>query len=76
VEGAAGTRCITLLVRAPERGAAGGQFGNYSDDCVEDYAYDYCYGNNKPIGCVERDFMDFFRALLAKEGVRVLETEP
>ncbi|MDR1059633.1 MAG: hypothetical protein LBL83_00100 [Clostridiales bacterium] len=64
------TRCVALLVRPPSgRGAGGQQYGNDSDDNVEDYAYDYYYDNDKPIACVESDFMRFFRSLLRNEGL-------
>jgi hypothetical protein len=66
---ACGSACPAYLVADAAGYGREERFGNDSDDNVEDYAYDYCYDNDKPLCLVEEDFMAFFRALLEKEGL-------
>ena len=61
------TRCVTLLVHSD--GRSQGAYGNASDDQAEDYAYDYCYMNNKPLSELETDFMVFFRGILDDQNL-------
>ena len=51
-------RCVTLLVRS--RRVAEGQFGNASDDGVENYPYDFVYENDRPLEAAGEDFLRFF----------------
>lgn len=49
--------CYTLLVTRKLNGKV--EWGNASDDNVEEYKYDWTYENNKPLKESERDFCDF-----------------
>ena len=51
-------RCISLLIRSNR--VKTGNFGNISDDCVEDYPYDFVYDNIKSEAELAEDFMNFF----------------
>lgn len=53
----------TLLIRGGER-MKKSVYGNASDDCVEDYEYDYYFVNDKSLSEAEADFCDFIRGLL------------
>lgn len=61
--------CCTLLVsNQPNKEPV--LFGNDSDDCVENYEYDYHYQNIKPLEVAEKDFIDFFLAILADHDIK------
>lgn len=62
--------CITLLVKRSGDGPE--QWGNASDDDVENYHYDYVYENIKPLTEAEADFMSFLEKVLQEAGNRVL----
>ncbi len=53
----------TLLIRGGER-MKKSVYGNASDDCVEDYEYDYYFVNDKTLSEAEADFCAFIRGLL------------
>ena len=57
------TRCVTLLV---EREQMSADWGNASDDEVSQYAYDFIYQNNKPLGEAEADFIDFLEESICR----------
>ena len=54
-------KCITLLVRSSRTEE---NYGNASDDDVEDYAYDFVYENDHPLEETEEDFLRFFREMV------------
>ena len=64
------TKCVTLLVHSD--GRSQGSYGNASDDQAEDYAYDYCYVNNKPLSELETDFMAFLQTVLDDQKIHFL----
>ena len=49
----------TLLVRPGKRDEGRAVYGNVSDDCVEQYAYDFYYVNDLPLEETEADFVAF-----------------
>ena len=49
----------TLLVRPGKRDEGRAVYGNVSDDCVEQYAYDFYYVNDLPLEEAEADFVAF-----------------
>lgn len=53
--------CIALLIR---RKLVRQQWGNESDDNVEQYAYDYCYDNDKELKAAEPDFQRFLQEIM------------
>ena len=53
--------CVTLLVR---RNRVRQQWGNASDDNVENYDYDYCYDNDKELSEAEEDFRHFLAGIM------------
>ena len=53
--------CVTLLVR---RNSVRQQWGNASDDNVENYDYDYCYDNDKELSEAEEDFRHFLAGIM------------
>ncbi|MBC5742384.1 hypothetical protein FMM74_001995 [Lachnospiraceae bacterium MD308] len=53
--------CIALLIR---RKLVRQQWGNESDDNVEQYAYDYCYDNDKELKAAEPDFQRFLKEIM------------
>lgn len=59
-------RCVTLLVRSPRIEA---RYGNDADDLAENYPYDYCYRNEKPLEELAPDFMEFLAGIFAREGL-------
>lgn len=63
------SKCITLLIRTETSNDSETQFGNYSDDNVEDYSYDYYYLNNQPLENLPSDFLHFIIEVFKKEGV-------
>lgn len=66
-------KCVTMLVRSSKIEDENKQYGNYSDDNVEDYAYDYYYTNGKPMKVLVPDFMNFICDLFVTEGVGCYE---
>lgn len=55
------TKVITLLIKKSQKNK---QIGNYSDDNVEDYNYDYIYFNDKRLEEAEGDFLSFLESIL------------
>lgn len=51
--------CYTLLITRELNGKV--EWGNTSDDNVEEYKYDWVYPNNKPLKESEQDFCDFLQ---------------
>lgn len=60
---ATGGEAKTLLIRGGER-MKKAVYGNASDDCVENYAYDYYFVNDKSLDEAERDFCAFLASLM------------
>ena len=56
---------LTLLVRGGER-ARRAAYGNVSDDCVEDYSYDYYFMNDKCIEDAETCFVAMLKEIIGK----------
>lgn len=67
-------KCVTMLVRSSKMAYSNKQYGNYSDDNVEDYTYDYYYLNEKPINMLTTDFMNYIYNLFIMEGVIAYKT--
>lgn len=57
---ATGGRAKTLLVRGGER-MKKSNYGNVSDDGVENYTYDYYFVNDKTLEEAERGFVEFLK---------------
>lgn len=55
----------TLLIRGGDR-MKRSSYGNASDDCVENYSYDYYFVNDKTLKQAEIDFAEFLRRVLAE----------
>lgn len=55
-------RCITLLIKRTGDGPE--NWGNASDDEVENYRYDFVYENCLPLDKAEEDFVRFLREVL------------
>ena len=53
----------TLLVRGGER-MTKSNYGNASDDSVENYAYDYYFVNDKTLEEAETDFITFLKSII------------
>jgi len=53
----------TLLIK---RGTTSGEFGNVSDDNVQNYDYDFVFDNNKGLDELEKDFVSFFENKMIK----------
>ena len=53
-----GGKIKTLLIRSKRCSA---NYGNSSDDDVENYSYDYIYNNDLPLDEVEADFIGFLK---------------
>lgn len=62
---ATGGEAKTLLIRGGDR-MKKSSYGNVSDDCVENYAYDYYFVNDKTLAEAERDFTAFLGEILAE----------
>ncbi len=60
---ATGNSAKTILIRGGER-MKKSSYGNVSDDCVEDYSYDYYYVNDKSIETAELEFSDLLAKML------------
>ncbi len=61
-------KCFTLLVRSARTEA---QYGNVSDDDVENYPYDYVYENDRPLDDAGEDFLAFLREIFRREGLEL-----
>ena len=59
---ATGGAAKTLLIRGGDR-MTKSNYGNVSDDRVEDYAYDYYFTNDKSLEEAERDFCALLRSV-------------
>lgn len=53
----------TLLIRGGDR-MKKSNYGNYSDDAVENYSYDYYFVNDKTLEDAEREFCAFIESLM------------
>lgn len=60
---ATGNTAKTLLVRGGDR-MAKAHYGNSSDDCVENYNYDYYFVNDKELFAAEREFVSLLNEIL------------
>lgn len=61
--------CVTLLVRSPKIDGNLEEYGNYSDDHVEDYKYDYYFINGAKKEEIESVFLRFLNTLFLREGI-------
>ncbi len=59
--------CVTLLV---QRSGVRQQWGNASDDNVENYDYDYCYNNDKELSEAGPDFRQFLAGIISEKSAR------
>lgn len=59
-----GAKCITLLIRSNRLSS---EYGNTSDDNVEDFNYDYIYNNDLPLDKAEDDFCRFLEMMLGEK---------
>ena len=57
----------TLLVRGGER-MKKTHYGNYADDCVENYDYDYYFVNDKALIEAEADFVSLLSEILERSN--------
>ena len=55
----------TLLVRGGDR-MTKSNYGNASDDCVEDYNYDFYYVNDKDLNLAESEFSSLLAEIISK----------
>ena len=62
---ATGGEAKTLLIRGGDR-MKRSSYGNASDDCVENYSYDYYFVNDKTLAMAELDFKKFLADILAE----------
>ncbi len=62
---ATGGEAKTLLIRGGER-MRKANYGNVSDDCVENFCYDYYFVNDKDLETAEREFSEFLAKILKK----------
>jgi len=54
-------KVYTLLIKRSDKDFIKRTYGNFSDDSVDDYDYDFIYdGNNETEVKLENDFMEFF----------------
>ena len=66
---ATGGAAVTLLIRGGDRfGRAGKQYGNASDDGVENYPYDYVFTNDKPLAETEGAFLSFLAKIISEKA--------
>ncbi|SFS04499.1 hypothetical protein [Anaeromicropila populeti] len=63
------TPCITLLIKRSNEIIS--QWGNTSDDEVENFKYDYCYDNVKSLENAEQDFMVFLDRVLSDRALHI-----
>ena len=56
----------TLLIRGGDR-MKKSSYGNASDDCVENYEYDYYFVNDKTLKEAEEDFKSFLSDILSEK---------
>jgi hypothetical protein len=63
-----GSNCITLLIQKNKKLGDQNRYGNYSDDNVTDYNYDFYYNNDKSLDELEEDFLKFFNNMLTESG--------
>ena len=61
---ATGGAARTLLIRGGERMRRHSNYGNVSDDLVEEYAYDYCYLNDKALNTAEEEFVRLMQKMM------------
>ena len=64
-EGRLNGKCVWLLIRGGDR-MKKSNYGNASDDCVENYNYDYYFVNDKTLAEAEKDFSAFIADILAE----------
>lgn len=64
---ATGGEAKTLLIRGGER-MKKSNYGNASDDCVENYTYDYYFVNDKTLEEAEADFKVFLGNILNEQN--------
>lgn len=62
-------KCVTMLVKSPYIENNNYQYGNTSDDSVDEFCYDYCYKNETDIENLPKDFINFICNLFIREGV-------
>lgn len=60
-------KCVTLLVRRKQKGML--EYGNYSDDFVEDYQYDYYYDNSVSLEETRKNFIELIDQILINEEI-------
>ncbi|MBO6148764.1 MAG: hypothetical protein J6O55_05420 [Lachnospiraceae bacterium] len=60
--------CVTLLIRRNDRM---GDWGNASDDGVEDIAYDYVYDNDRDLDTARREFIELMNKIGEDLGFHV-----
>ena len=63
---ATGGEAKTLLIRGGDR-MTKASYGNVSDDCVENYEYDYYFVNDKSLDEAEAAFVEMLSDILASE---------
>ena len=59
------TPCVTLLITRNQNRTR--CWGNPSDDNVADYAYDYCYRNDKKLEEAKQDFIIFLQKMFTEK---------
>ncbi len=64
---ATGGAARTLLIRGGDR-MKKTSYGNVSDDCVEDYEYDYYFVNDRSLAEAEESFCEFLRKALSEQA--------
>lgn len=64
---ATGGAARTLLIRGGDR-MKKTSYGNVSDDCVEDYEYDYYFVNDRSLAEAEESFCEFLRNALSEQA--------
>lgn len=60
-------KCVSLLVRRNNNDEF--EYGNFSDDSVEDYQYDYYYDNSGSIEETKEAFLSLIDQILTNEGI-------
>lgn len=63
--------CITLLITRNVNDGDGQKYGNYSDDYVDEYKYDYYFDNNMTLEQAEEQFLKFFKAIIAEKNLDI-----